>query len=149
MLPIQKILWPTDFSNASYKALDAALELAVQFSAGLWIVHAVGPVRSMPAPGNFPFPAYYQERVDAATQRIYEVIKEKIQDACPVQVIVEMAEPADKIIQLAEGMPVDMIVISSHGESPFHHLLFGSVAEKVIRRATCPVLVIKAPETKT
>lgn len=146
MLPIKKILCPIDFSEASCNAMDTALEFATQFSAQLWILHAVEPIRSMPAPANFALPIHYKECIDAASQKVETIIKERVQDRCPVTVCVDMAAAAEKILQVAEDEAIDLIVIATHGESALHHLLFGSVAEKVIRRAPCPVLIVRAPQ---
>lgn len=149
MLPIKKILWPTDFSEASNRALDTALEFAKSFSAELWLLHAVEPVRTMPAPANFALPVHYKDCMDTASRKLEAIIQERVQGRCPVKVCVDMAAAAEKILQVADEQSIDLIVIATHGESVFHHLLFGSVAEKVIRRAPCPVLVIRAPQPDT
>jgi len=143
MLPIKKILCPTDFSDASRNAMDTALEFAIQFSAELWILHAVEPIQTMPAPANFPLPGHYKACIDGATQKIESIIKKQVQDKCRVKVCVDMAAAAEKIIQIAGDEAIDFIVIATHGESALHQLLFGSVAEKVIRRAPCPILIVR------
>jgi len=149
MLPIKKILCPTDFSEAAYKALAAAKELAIKFDAELWIVHGVEPIKALTAPANFPLSVYYQERMKAAEKQMAAVVEERISDHRQVKVRVEMSAPADAVIRVAEAEALDLIVIATHGESAFHHLLFGSVAEKVIRQAPCPILVIRAQDKKT
>lgn len=144
MLNVHTMLWPTDFSDASYRALDAAKELAAACGATLWVAHALEPVSGMVAPLNFPLPVYYQEIRQEAAEKIDCIVRERIGAEQIVRTSIEMLPAAEHILRLADEAQVDMIVIATHGKSPFHHLLFGSVTEKVIRRAHCYVLIVKA-----
>ena len=62
--------------------------------------------------------------------------------------VLKLGSPAAEIVRFADEEKMEMIVIATHGESAFHHFIFGSVAEKVIRLASCPVLVIRVPHHK-
>jgi len=148
MLPIKKILWPTDFSDASYKALGAAKELASRFSAELWVLHVV-QLNAAAGAGvllSLDLPKYEKELMMSAKKSIDQVIKQRVGEKYQVQERVIIGAPAEGIAQIAAEEKIDIIVIATHGESAFHHFVFGSVAEKVIRLASCPVLVIRAQQ---
>ena len=142
MLPLKKILYPTDFSEASYEALKVANELAVHFSAELWVVHAISPLATTTSPGGFSLIA---EMEKAAQTSLQEVIKERIPKEVHIRQSITIGGAADEILRIAEQERVDLIVIGTHGQTGWRHAVFGSVAEKVVRLASCPVLSIRAP----
>ena len=144
MLPFKKILYPTDFSEASYQALKAANELAAHFSAELSIVHVVSPVVQT-SPDFAPGALALQEMEASAEKSLQEVVKQRVSKELHVRQIVVLGEAADKIIRMSEEEKVDLIVIATHGQTGWRHLVFGSVAEKVVQLAPCPVLTIRAP----
>ena len=143
MLPFKKILYPTDFSEASYEALKASNELALHFSAELCLVHVVSPaVQTSPefAPSVLPC-----RNGRSAEKSLQEVIKQKVSKELQVRQIVVLGGAADQIIPISEEEKVDLIVIATHKQTGWRHMVFGSVAEKVVRLAPCPVLTIRAP----
>jgi universal stress protein A len=146
MLPFKKILCPTDFSEASYKALSAADEVARHFSAKILLAHVVEPLVTVPA-GSATFnPAEYQiQLVASAKSGLEAVARERFSRGVKVEQTVLEGGPAYQIVHLAEKEHVDLIVIATHGQTGWRHLLFGSVAEKVVRLASCAVLTIQAP----
>jgi nucleotide-binding universal stress UspA family protein len=148
MLPFKKILYPTDFSEASYQALKAANELAAHFSAELSIVHVVSPVVQT-SPDFAPGALALQEMEASAEKSLQEVVKQRVSKELHVRQIVVLGEAADKIIRMSEEEKVDLIVIATHGQTGWRHLVFGSVAEKVVQLAPCPVLTIRAPHEQT
>lgn len=157
LLPITRILWPTDFSEASYEALARALELCAHFSAELVAVHVVPEIpRIMPAHESdaqkTPYVAelkrYEQELHKAAQKRLYEVIQQRVPKDIKSAVIVTRGDPACEIIRTAEDERVSLIVIATHGLAGWRQLVFGSVAERVVRVATCPVLTIRSPRKR-
>ena len=145
MLPFKKILYPTDFSEPSYEALQAAIELALHFSSELCIVHVVSPVTTSPADPGSSF-LVLQEMEKAAREALNEIVKKRIPKELSVRQIVVVGGAAEEIIQISEKERVDLIVIATHGQTGWRHLVFGSVAEKVVRLAPCPVLTIRAPQ---
>jgi nucleotide-binding universal stress UspA family protein len=155
MLPFKKVLCPTDFSEPSYEALKRAQELALHFSAELCLVHAVDPIPIISAAAapmstgasapRFNIPLYQQELKEMAEKRLQEVIDKKISKELKVRSMVEHGKAAEEIIRVAEEEKVDLIVIATHGETGFRQLVFGSVAEKVVQHASCPVLTIWTP----
>jgi nucleotide-binding universal stress UspA family protein len=152
LLPFRKILCPTDFSEPSYAALKDAGELAGHFSAELLVIHVMPPV---PVPYPYPEPpvypgfdvaSYQQEMTLFSQNALKEVVAQKVSpQVCPLTTVV-IGDAAQEIIRLAEQEQVDLIVIATHGQSGWRYFVFGSVAEKVVRLAPCPVLTIRAPQ---
>ncbi len=145
MLPFKKILYPTDFSEASYEALKAANELALHFSAELCLVHVVSPVvPASPefAPGVLPL----QEMQASAEKSLQEVALQRVSKELHVRQMVVLGGAADEIIRMSKENRADLIVIATHGQTGWRHMVFGSVAEKVVRLSPCPVLTIRAPQ---
>ena len=151
MLVVNKILCPTDFSQPSYEALKIAVEVAKHFGAALWLMHVVPPVPP-PAPvsdttflPNFDMSLYQQELAAASEKALKDLLEQKIPQDVGAHPLLTTGDPAREIIRTAEEQQFDLIVIATHGHTGWGRLLFGSVAEKVVRLAPCPVLTIKAP----
>jgi nucleotide-binding universal stress UspA family protein len=150
MLPIKKIISPTDFSEPSNKGLEAALEMAEHFGAELVVIHVIAP---LPVMGEASAIAGYHsptvmEELNTETRKLMEkLIAEKISNRVPSRSHIVSGKPADEIVRLArQEESADLIVIASHGASGFDRLIFGSVAERVIRKAELPVLVVRAED---
>ncbi|HTZ99483.1 MAG TPA: universal stress protein [Candidatus Aquilonibacter sp.] len=146
MLPPKVIVSPIDFSSHSTGALDTAATLAKQFGAELLLVYAVPAIPKLPSTtAIFQEAEYEQELHREATQQL-----KKLADgiaAKGVEVRVEVGTANDvgmEILRIAEHNNADLIVIATHGMTGWHRLVFGSVTEKVVRLATCPVLVLRA-----
>lgn len=146
MLQIHRILAPIDFSAYSARAVAHARELATTYRAALDLLHVI----EQPA-----FPAMY----GAVMHELYGEVPDVNQEALEAMqrllaqsngpdvemgLHVVRGRAAKEILQFVEDHDVDVIVMPSHGLSGLEHLLLGSVAEKVVRRAPCPVLVLKA-----
>ena len=147
MLPLQKVLWPTDFSEASFKALEPAKELAQQFSAELWVMHVILPISASLLPHE-DFKGYEQKQTRYVHSELTRIIRDRIGTDLEVQRVVTSGNPAEEIVQVAEKEHINVIVIATHGESAFHNFVFGSVAERVIRLSSRPVLVIRCPKAR-
>lgn len=148
MLPIKKIICPTDFSEPSYVGLKGANELAEQFSAELLIVHVVSPFQFYPSPegvAGFNVSAYLEEMVNASQKSLNEVARDRVSPNLAVRTVVLQGNPADQIIHLAGSEKADIIVVATHGWTGWRRFIFGSVAERVVRHASCPVLTVPAP----
>jgi nucleotide-binding universal stress UspA family protein len=148
MLPIKKILFPTDFSEPSYEALKAATEVASHFSAEMVVVHVIHPFPAIPAG---PVPAFnvaevLQEMEAAANDSLRAIMEEKIPGTVASSSIVAHGGPADEIVRIASDQNADLIVIATHGLTGWRRFVFGSVAQRVVRLARCPVLTICSPE---
>jgi len=150
MLPFKKVLSPTDFSEASYAGLAVANELALHFSAELLVVHVVAAV---PLPimdsgeglGGFDVSSYQLELEASAKNSLQELLHQRVSKELRVRPLVAYGDAANEVVRIAEAEQVDLIVIATHGMTGWRHFIFGSVAEKVVRHATCPVMTIRAP----
>lgn len=145
MLAIKKILAPVDFSDASLQGLAAASELAVLFRAELIVANIIPVVPPKPTDPNFVFevPEFESILHKDAEVKLAELIKTRVPAGVAARGVLGHGHPAKDVIRIAEEEKVDLIVIATHGHSGWHHLLLGSVAEKVIRHAPCPVFAVR------
>jgi nucleotide-binding universal stress UspA family protein len=157
MLPIKRILCPTDFSGPSYEALKYGIELASHFGAEICLVYVMQEVpRPTWALQLYSDPevyemeiAEYEEALHVNAQRkVNEVIEQRLPKDTSSRAIVVQGETAAEIARVAEEEHVDLIVIATHGMTGWRHLVFGSVTEKVLRLAGCPVLTVRQPREK-
>ena len=148
MLPIKKILCPTDFSDPSYEGLKAANELADHHSAELILLYAVTPMPVIPATGaltGFQLPSILKEMEEKAAEMMAHLKAEKVKKDINSRSMVIHGNPTDVIVKTAEEEKADLIVIATHGESGWRRFISGSVTERVVRMASCPVVAIPAP----
>ncbi|MFO7867153.1 MAG: universal stress protein [Candidatus Aminicenantes bacterium] len=148
-MEVKKILCPTDFSEPSYKAVKAAGDLAEKFSAELILLHVVSPVPLPSAttpPSGFNVSLYQDELKKSAEKSLNEIKEKYVSSRVNADSKIIHGHPADRITKTAEDENYDMIVIATHGLTGLKHLVFGSVAEKVVRTSSVPVLTIRAPE---
>ena len=148
MLPIKKIVCPTDFSDPSYEGLRVAREFAEHFPAELILVHIIfpGPIIPGVAEPGFHIPATLESLQQTAEKSLQDLTRKKMLENVAVRTVVVSGKPAYEIVDLADREKADIIVIATHGESGWRKFLFGSVTEKVIRMASCPVLTVQQPE---
>jgi len=150
MTQLKKILVPTDFSDHSERAAAYAVELAKRYEADE--IHCIH-VSDIPA-DLLATSAYYMtgpseqfvEQVREEGRKSLEAFARKNFKDRPVQTVFLEGRPFVEIIRYARENQIDLIVISTHGRSGIKHALFGSVAEQVVRKAPCPVLVVKRDE---
>lgn len=142
MLPFKKILCPTDFSEPSFIALNAAIEFAQQYGAELHILHIVPPLHMVPVPTNIQLPIYEQELREAAQRAMAECIQDRVPSSLQVVPSILWGQASQEIVSYAEEKGVDLLVIATHGHSGWKRFMFGSVTEKVARTASCPTLII-------
>ena len=150
MITLKNILVATDFSEPSDAALRYGRALAQTFNATLHVVHVVGSVSSIvygPEAYAVPIPEMQQEVEDAARKQLNERLIDN--DAHPLptrRVLLTSNAPAATIVEYARRERIDLIVTGTHGRGGMAHLLMGSVAERVVRTAPCPVLTVRHPE---
>jgi nucleotide-binding universal stress UspA family protein len=146
MLPPKLILSPIDFSDHSQKALNVAADLATVFDSELLLFHAVPAVPRLPAASEIFQEAKYEgELHEDAEQRLQAMAQTLTQKGLRVKWELGLANEAGmEILRVAEHHNVDLIVIATHGMTGWHRLVFGSVAEKVVRLSHGPVLVLRA-----
>jgi nucleotide-binding universal stress UspA family protein len=144
-MQFRHILAPSDFSEYSKKAVASALELAKKFGAKLTILHVVEPP-PYPVEGYAPpsMSATFLEDLERqATQDLAQLVPEAEASGLEVVRLVVVGTPYRKIIETAEAEQVDLLVMATAGRTGFSHLLLGSIAERVVRTAICPVLTMR------
>ena len=141
MLPIHTILHPTDFSERSAHALNLACALARDYGAHLIVLHVAMPPTVVYGEGIIPSEpdaVFHEER-----QHLERLL---IPDAgLRIERRFEEGDPAGGILRVAREVVADLIVMGTHGRTGLGRLLMGSVAEQVVRRASCPVLTVRMP----
>lgn len=143
-MQLKKILVPYDFSDHSKEALDWALELAEKWQARvelMHVVHILPPVVDIP---NDMYADVERGQIAAAQQRLEGIRTEKTHASrVTIDIHVQRGVPFQAICEYAETHQADLIAMGSHGRTGLSHVFIGSVAERVIRHARCPVLVTK------
>jgi nucleotide-binding universal stress UspA family protein len=145
MLTIKKILCSTDFSEPSYKGLEYAKDLAALFKAELAVVYVLPLLPHQPTDPNISFSIPEYERIlhKDSEEKLQNIIKQHFSEGSKVRAIIGHGNAAKEIVRIAEEEKSDLIVIATHGVSGWHHFIVGSVAEKVIRTAPCPVFAVR------
>src|SRR5215471_2297226 len=136
---MKRLLCPVDFSDASSHAIMLAGLVARYYKASLTAVHVLTP-STMDAFGAVTSAEEARE-IDRVRGLVREEVAEAAEGLC-FRVLVDIGQPAHAILERASKLPADLIVIGTHGTSGFQHLVLGSVTEKVLRRAACPVLTV-------
>lgn len=138
---IQTILIPVDFSETSSQALQTGKEFAKKLG-GVKVVllHVVEEIEYYP---GFVMPPIFEELQENARKELDNVAQELRAEGLLVDVEVGIGSPSQKIVQLAKSLPVDLIVMGTHGRTGVSHALLGSIAEKVVRKAHCPVMTVR------
>ena len=144
---IQKILVPIDFSDYSKSALKYAVNFCKNCKAEMILIYVVEPVIYPPdfSMGQIAIPSVNAEWDERARQELDKLAKEEIPSNVPVKTIIKTGKPFVEIVETASELDVDLIIIATHGRSGVEHILFGSTAEKVVRKAPCPVLTLREP----
>jgi universal stress protein A len=150
MMTFRKILHPTDFSDSSEPALKYACFIAIQFSADLHLLNvAQDPALIIPTV-TLGFPAdYYQRQLQHAQESLAELPEKVINHTGKVIRNVREGKPVTEIIRYANENAIDLIVMGTHGYAGLEHMVIGSVAENVVRRAPCPVLTVHPQHQKS
>jgi len=149
MISLARILVATDFGEASASALAYGRAFAAMFGAKLDVLHVVDHVaaRAVGADGFLMASADAQDDAEEeARGRLDRLVDEAAPGAAARAVIRVASAPAHAIIAYAREADVDLIVMGTHGRGRMTHLLMGSVAERVVRLAPCPVLTVRSPE---
>ena len=149
MIELHRILVPTDFSKFSQIALTYASALAEKFTAALYLLHVVQDLAVF-IPDMItvaPPPAPTVEQMTKAVQDAFDrIVKENKLDRFPIHREVREGTPFYEIVRYAKEQKIDLIIMGTHGHTGLTHMLLGSVTEKVVRKAPCPVLTIRHPE---
>lgn len=151
MTLFQTIVVPTDFSPHAVNALALAIELAKTQDAALYLVHVYSLYRYTVLPDGLGMhDPHLRERLRGDLSQQLAASKELVVSAGVTRVETKLFEghPAPEIVGLAEVLPAQLIVMGTHGRTGLAHVLFGSVAERVVRSACCPVITVPLRATK-
>ena len=142
MIQIKRILVPTDFSESAKHALTYGVSFAREYKAELILVHVVETLTVGYASDLFPVPMaeVFDEISGYAKTEIGKLAAEIRQKEVSVREMVLQGKPSAEIVRIAKEEGVDIIVLGTHGKGMLDQALFGSTAERVIRKAPCPVL---------
>jgi nucleotide-binding universal stress UspA family protein len=146
-MQFHKILVPTDFSKAAEHALERAVELAKLAQGEIHLMHAYElptKVGAVDVPLAIPQEFFDQMR-DTAQRYVDEGVKRASAQGVKVYGYLTCATPARAILDAADEIGADLIVMGTHGHTGIKHLLLGSVAERIVRLAHCPVMTVKSP----
>jgi nucleotide-binding universal stress UspA family protein len=146
MLAIKTILVPTDFSEASESAVKYGKALAEAFGSSLHLVHVMEDLLAHAWAAEVyvaSMPSLRDEIEKEATERIGAMLTDQERQQLRVTTAIIAGNPFLEIIRYARAHEVDLIVLGTHGRGPVAHMLLGSVAEKVVRKAPCPVLTVR------
>ena len=145
-----RILVPVDFSAESERAVGYAVALAKKVTGAVELLHVVEDPIASGAWGAEAYTSYVPDLLDElvadATLRLGSV-KAGCDQSVAIQTCVVIGSPARTIVAIAEAEGCDLIVMGTHGRSGLSHVLLGSVAERVLRTAPCPVLTLRAEKT--
>ena len=142
---LKTIVVPIDFSPHSKNALRYAVRLAEQFGSVLRLVHVVEPAPFLNDLSNVTLIRSDGEIAKVAKVQLQALAQEEIEELVPIYPEVRMGKPYKEIVAAAKVSSADLIVIATHGYTGLTHALLGSTAERVVRHAPCPVLVVREP----
>ncbi len=150
MVTLKTILAPTDFSTTSNVALEHAKALASKFGSTLHLIHVLpdphAQAWSIEAAG-IPVDEMQTRWAEEARERLEGLLTDDERASLHAVAETRVGHPFLEIIRYAKSHDVDLIVIGTHGRGAIEHMLLGSVAEKVVRKAPCPVLTVREGQT--
>lgn len=144
MRQIKTILCPVDLSDVSHSAIDHAVLMAGWYDAEITALHVYNPLvipsADFTLDGVVPTPAMTDDEVAQVREQVRAFFNRA--GAVDIDVQIDSGRPANRILERAGSLPADLIVIGTHGTGGFEYLVLGSVTEKVLRKATCPVMTV-------
>lgn len=148
MKKIDKILFATDFSESSDHAFEYARTMASSFNARLIVIHVINePVdlRGFYVP-HISFDKLEEEIRQGAEKMMHKFCESRLADFANYESLVISGIPYEEILKKADAENASLIIMGTHGRTGLDHVLFGSTAEKVVRKSRCPVLTVRLSE---
>ncbi len=148
MRTMKRILVPVDFSEGASEALELAEDLAARYEASITIIHVHELLANLMPSG--PLPVSVMETWVAESNKLLDKTKAKALElgAREVDTVFIQGTPFAEIVRFSREKAYDLIVMGTHGRAGLKHALIGSVAEKVVRKAPCPVLTVRLKDAK-
>jgi nucleotide-binding universal stress UspA family protein len=150
VIEIRSILAPTDFSAHAAKAVRYACLLAERLGSELHLLHVLSDIVPVgPDPMLTPVlpPEFYTESKEQSLRTLETLLDPAWGEPSAVHTAVHWGDPVEEIVAYARGHKIDLVVIATHGRTGLSHVLLGSVAERIVREAPCPVLTIRDRES--
>ncbi len=147
MVTFSSILIPTDFSDCAQEAERYGIELARTFGASLHYLYAVEPIDTFATINGVEQSIYFDVLKDlraSAEERLSQIAAQLGNEGMQVTTAVREGRASEVIVEYAQQNGIELICISTHGRRGFSHLILGSTTERVVRRAPCPVFVVRA-----
>ncbi|GAB4536494.1 MAG: universal stress protein [Thermodesulfovibrionia bacterium] len=147
-MKVERILFPTDFSEGARHALHYAVDLARHYSARLYILHVIYDIAKA-TESHIPHISadeIYSEMTKWAMDELERCCIEEVRGLPNVERIVIKGIPHEEIVKFAVDKEIDMIVMGTYGRTGIQKLIFGDTAEKVVKKAPCPVMTVRIPE---
>ncbi len=146
-MKVERILFPTDFSEGAAHALPYAVDLTKHYNAKLYVLHVVYDVGKAFA-SHVPHVSADELHKEMTNWAVKEMdgYAEELRGIKNVEKTVTIGVPYEGIIKFADKEKIDIIVVGTYGRSGLERFIFGSTAERVVRRAPCPVLTVRVPE---
>ena len=149
MIKFRRILFPTDFSPSALHALDYAISLALEHDSRIFLVHVIEDI-GFNTPftlSSFPTTLEYHHGMEEKVKlELEKVIAPQLKRQINVEEVVVKGKPFVEVIRLAKEKDADLIVMATHSQTGVRHSHLGSTTERVVRKASCPVLVVRHPE---
>ncbi len=148
MINIKNILCPVDHSDCSKEALKYAVSFAMKDNSKLYLLHVIY-ILAFDESINAMTPQIPDDKtLKQLKTKLLDCIPEEIRDDMDLEALVVQGIPFVEIISTAKKNDIDMIVLGSHGRTGITHMMMGSVSEKVVRKAPCPVLIVRRSDQK-
>jgi nucleotide-binding universal stress UspA family protein len=140
----RKIMCPVDFSAHGEEAAQRAAWFAQVSHGEVYLVHVIGnPADPVYTPQDVTYWAMVKHAEQKAAELLQQVADRWLPTDCPRQTVVLQGDPYQKLMEAASTISPDLIVMSTHGRTGIAHLVLGSVTEKIVRHAPCPVFVLR------
>jgi nucleotide-binding universal stress UspA family protein len=147
MVSFPSILIPTDFSECAQEAERYGIVLARTFGSSLHYLYAVEPIDTFATINGVEQSIYFDVVKDlraSAEERLAQIASKLSEEGLRVTTAVREGRASEAIVEYAQQESISLICISTHGRRGFSHLILGSTTERVVRRAPCPVFVVRA-----
>ncbi len=141
---LKRILCPVDFHNNSLEALRLARRLAEENKAKLYMLHVI----PLTDPTVVSAPLFAEQEAEIARADLAKIAREELAGV-EHETLLRFGHPAKEIVAAERDIDADLVVLATHGRTGISHLILGSVAERVVRESTCPVLTVRMKGAKT
>ena len=146
-LQLKSILWPTDFSQLSLAALDCIRGFRDVFDAKLHVVHVclppMTPAIGLPPPASVELLMQPHDLLKPAQAQLKRLVEEKFDSPNRIKYEAVIGTPWLEVCNYARDNEIDLIILATHGRTGLRHVMLGSVAERIVQHAPCPVLVVR------